>query len=127
MTGQYPLVNGVMRNGGKVDPNRVTLPRHFANHGYWSARVSKIYHMGIPIDIVQGTSGPDHAASWHEAHNITALETMTPGKLADYTHPDAAEHYPAERIKVGRRASCWNPLQDASLHPRRLRCARSSG
>lgn len=99
MTGQYPLVNGVMRNGGKVDPNRVTLPRHFANHGYWTARVSKIYHMGIPIDIVQGTSGPDHAASWHEAHNITALETMTPGKLANYTHPDAAEHYPAERIK----------------------------
>ena len=63
MTGQYPLVNGVMRNGGKVDPNRVTLPRHFANHGYWTARVSKIYHMGIPIDIVQGTSGSDHTLS----------------------------------------------------------------
>ena len=56
MTGQYPLVNGVLRNGGNVDPNRVTLPQHFANHGYWSARVSKIYHMGIPIDIVQGLS-----------------------------------------------------------------------
>lgn len=99
MTGQYPLVNGVMSNGGKVDPDRVTLPRHFANHGYWSARVSKIYHMGIPIDIVQGTSGRDHAASWQEAHNIRALETMTPGKLANYTHPDAADHYPAERAK----------------------------
>jgi len=99
MTGQYPLVNGVMRNGGKVDPNRVTIPLHFAKHGYWSARVSKIYHMGIPVDIVQGTSGSDHTASWHEAYNITALETMTPGKLADYTHPDAADHYPAERVK----------------------------
>ena len=48
MTGQYPTVNGVMSNGGKVDPERITLPRYFANHGYWSARVSKIYHMGDP-------------------------------------------------------------------------------
>ena len=99
MTGQYPMVNGVMGNGGTVDPARVTMPLHFANNGYWSARVSKIYHMGIPIDIVQGTSGRDHTASWQEFHNITALETMTPGKLADYTHPDAASAYPEERKK----------------------------
>jgi arylsulfatase A-like enzyme len=32
ITGQYPLVNGVMGNGGNVDPERITLPRHFANH-----------------------------------------------------------------------------------------------
>ena len=97
MTGQYPMKNGVMGNGGKVDPNRVTMPLHFANNGYWSARVSKIYHMGIPVDIVQGTSGRDHTASWQEFYNITALETMTPGKLANYTQPDAASAYPEER------------------------------
>ncbi len=114
MTGQYPLVNGVMRNGGKVDPDRVTLPWHFANHGYWSARVSKIYHMGIPVDVVQGTSGADHAASWQEAHNVRALETMTPGKLADYTHPDAADHYPAERAKWKTAAREGKPYR---MHP----------
>ena len=99
MTGQYPMRNGVTGNGGRVDPDRMTLPRYFASHGYWTARVSKIYHMGIPVDIVQGTSGRDHAASWAETHNIAALETMTPGKLENFTELNAALHYPAERSK----------------------------
>ena len=97
MTGQYPSVNGVDGNGGKVRVDRVTLPKHFQNHGYWAGRVGKIYHMGIPIDVVQGTSGGDHAPSWNVAHNITAMETMTPGKLEDFTDPDAHESYPEER------------------------------
>jgi len=99
MSGQYPLVTGVTGNGGELDPARVTLPRHFANHGYWTARVSKIYHMGIPIDIVEGTSGRDHAASWDETHNIAALETLTPGKVENFTEPDSPQVYPAERAK----------------------------
>lgn len=99
MTGQYPILNGVRGNGGTVDPKRVTLPRHFANHGYWTARVSKIYHMGIPGDIVQGTSGRDHAGSWGHAHNIAALETLTPGKVVNFTEPDSPATYPEERAK----------------------------
>lgn len=99
MSGQYPLVNGVTGNGGEVDPKRVTLPRHFANHGYWTARVSKIYHMAIPGDILEGEPGRDHAASWNEAYNITALETLTPGKAHDYENPDMVLRYPAERRK----------------------------
>lgn len=99
MTGQYPLANGVTSNGGNVDPERITLPRHFANHGYWTARVSKIYHMGIPRDIVEGTPGRDHEASWGETHNITALETLTPGKVENFTEPDAPAIYPAERAQ----------------------------
>ena len=97
MSGQYPIVNGVMGNGGHLNPQRVTLPKHFANHGYWSARVSKIYHMGIPVDIVQGTSGRDHAPSWGEAYNIRALETLTPGKVANFTHPEVVAGYPKLR------------------------------
>ena len=99
MSGQYPLVNGVMGNGGNVDPNRVTLPRHFANHGYWTARVSKIYHMGIPVDIVEGNPGRDHVRSWDETHNITALEALTPGKAEDFLNPDTVAQFPAERRK----------------------------
>ena len=99
MTGQYPLANGVTGNGGHVDPDRMTLPRYFAGHGYWTARVSKIYHMGIPGDIIEGKPGRDHAASWGETHNIAALETLTPGKVENFTEPDAPEIYPSEREK----------------------------
>lgn len=97
MTGQYPGVNGVAGNGGDVSKDRITLPKHFMNHGYWTGRVSKIYHMGIPVDIVQGTPGGDHPRSWNEAHNLRALETMTPGKIANYTEPEAHLSYPGER------------------------------
>ncbi len=99
MTGQYPLANGVAGNGGEVDPERVTLPRHFANHGYWTARVSKIYHMGVPGDIIEGNPGRDHEASWGETHNIAALETLTPGRVENFTEPDSPAVYPAERAK----------------------------
>lgn len=99
MSGQYPLVNGVTGNGGNVDPERVTLPRHFANHEYWTGRVSKIYHMGIPVDIAEGNPGKDHAASWDETHNITALEALTPGKAEDFLNPDTVAQFPEERRK----------------------------
>ncbi|PAY17115.1 iduronate sulfatase [Rhodopirellula sp. SM50] len=99
MSGQYPLVNGVTGNGGNVDPERVTLPRHFANHGYWTGRVSKIYHMGIPVDIVEGNPGRDHAGSWDETHNIAALEALTPGKAEDFANPDTVAQFPEERRK----------------------------
>lgn len=99
MSGQYPLKNGVTGNGGKVAANRVTLPCHFANHGYWTARVSKIYHMGIPGDIITGGYGGDHEQSWGERYNIAALETLTPGRVQNITEPDAPAVYPAERTK----------------------------
>ena len=97
MSGQYPNANGVTGNGGTVDLSRVTLPKHFQNHGYWTGRVSKIYHMGIPGDIIEGKAGRDHAPSWKVTHNIMAMETMTPGKIVDYTNPDAPKVFPKER------------------------------
>ncbi len=97
MSGQYPIKNGVIGNGGKVAPDRITLPRHFAEHGYWTARVSKIYHMGIPADIITGGNGGDHEQSWAKRYNITALETLTPGKVRNFTEPDSPALYPAER------------------------------
>ena len=99
MTGQYPLANGVTGNVGVVHPDRITLPRHFANHGYWTGRVSKIYHMAIPADIIEGMPGRDHAASWSETYNIAALETLTPGKAEDFTVSEAVPHFPDHRRK----------------------------
>lgn len=99
MSGQYPVKNGVTGNGGKVDPARITLPRQFASHGYWTARVSKIYHMGIPGDIITGGYGGDHEQSWGERYNISALETLTPGVVENFTEPESPAVYPAQRAK----------------------------
>ena len=59
------------------------MPKYFQSHGYWSARVSKIYHMGIPVDILEGTNGRDHEASWNERYNTPSMESMIPGKVVD--------------------------------------------
>ena len=103
-SGQYPATNGVSGNGGNVAEDRVTLPKHFQNNGYWAARVSKIYHMGIPSDVLQGTNGGDHEPSWNERFNIMAMESMTPGKIVDYLNPDDPKAFKKER-KVWQKAN----------------------
>ncbi len=56
-----------------------SFPQFLKDKGYYSARVSKIYHMAIPRHIVSGEDGPDHAASWTQRFNCKAPETYTPG------------------------------------------------
>jgi arylsulfatase A-like enzyme len=97
MSGQYPEKNGVLGNGGNVEEDRVTLPRHFKNHGYWTGRVSKIYHMGVPGGIMGGLAGNDHPSSWDYCHNVRAMESLTPGKAEDLTGPDSTPLYPELR------------------------------
>ena len=60
--------------------DRVTWPQHFKNHGYYSARVSKIYHMGVPGGIEGGGHGADDAASWTERFNSPGPEWKALGK-----------------------------------------------
>lgn len=50
-----------------VLPNIQTLPQYFRNHGYFTARVGKVFHQGVPGDI--GTSGPDDTPSWDQVSN----------------------------------------------------------
>ncbi len=60
----------------------INMGENFRNHGYYSARVGKIYHMRVPGDIIAGTNGLDVASSWTERFNSTGQEAHTPGDYA---------------------------------------------
>src|SRR6478609_1606987 len=84
LSGYYPHATGVL---GYTSPRpaigeRATWPQHFKNAGYYTARVSKIYHMGVPGGIEEGGDGRDHnggdgaddPASWTEKFNSPGPE-----------------------------------------------------
>lgn len=89
MSGYYPHATGVL---GYKSPrpqigDRATWPQHFKNNGYYTARVSKIYHMGVPGGVLLGGDGRDHnkyngaddAASWTERFNSPGPEWKAAG------------------------------------------------
>lgn len=90
MSGLYPETNGVLRNTSRLGNYRAETPE-LADHpsmagflrewGYYTARVSKIYHMGVPGGIERGDPGPDDPDSWDYVYNVLAPETMSQGEL----------------------------------------------
>ena len=91
MTGLYPYRNGMLGNSGKLRknlPDVVTMSQLFRNSGYHAGRISKIYHMGIPFEIIAGTSVHDDPPSWDETVNIKAPEQNSPGKRTEWSPKD---------------------------------------
>ncbi|MCP3914361.1 MAG: sulfatase [bacterium] len=81
LTGYYPHA---IRMLGYKSPrpkigDRATWPEHFKNAGYYTARVSKIFHMGVPGGIEKGSDGADDPRSWTERFNCQGPEWKAPG------------------------------------------------
>ncbi|WP_296635644.1 sulfatase [Polaribacter sp.] len=83
MSGYYPNATktyGYVSGRKNIGPERKTWSQLFKDNGYYTARVSKIYHMGVPKDIERGSNGADDEASWTERFNSKGDEWRTKGE-----------------------------------------------
>lgn len=90
MSGLYPETNGILYNidtPGSYKAENPALADHpsmagfFRENGYFTARVSKIFHMGVPGGIERGEAGGDEPDSWDYAYNVMGPETLSQGEL----------------------------------------------
>lgn len=81
MSGYYPHATGQLgyRSPRPQIGDRATWSQHFKDNGYYAARVSKIFHMGVPGGIEGGGHGADDEASWTERFNSPGPEWKAKG------------------------------------------------
>ena len=83
MTGYYPSATqtyGYVSGRKNIGADRKTWSQLFKENGYYTARVSKIFHMGVPRDIELGSNGQDDEASWTERFNSKGPEWLAAGE-----------------------------------------------
>lgn len=83
MFGYYPSATETyeyVSGRENVGPERKSWAELFKENGYYAARVSKIYHMGVPGDIVKGSNGTDDEVSWTERFNSPGPEWKAEGE-----------------------------------------------
>ncbi len=65
-------------------PDILTLPQYFKSNGYFSGRVGKIFHQGVPAGI--GEAGPDDTRSWDKVVDPRGRDRDAEnGRLVDLT------------------------------------------
>jgi arylsulfatase A-like enzyme len=83
LTGLYPDQTGIIAHGSHTRltphfrdhvPGVTTLPQLFREQGWFSARVGKIFHQGVPSQI--GTPGADDPASWDTTVNPIGIDKL---------------------------------------------------
>ncbi len=83
MFGYYPSATetyGYVSGRENVGTERKSWAQLFKDNGYYTARVSKIFHMGIRRDIIEGSNGEDDGASWTERFNSQGPEWKVGGQ-----------------------------------------------
>lgn len=80
--GYYPNATKTFgyTSGREQVGSRKSLPQLFKDQGYYTARVSKVFHMGVPIDIETGSNGQDDDISWTERFNSQGPEWKASGE-----------------------------------------------
>ena len=77
MFGYYPYASkatGYTSGRKEVGEDKDSWAQHFKKNGYHSARISKVFHMGVPPDVTKGSDGADDPESWDEAYNSKGPE-----------------------------------------------------
>ena len=107
MSGLYPETTGFLGNNYTLGSYRAMSPAHsdhpsiggfLRRNGYVSARVSKIYHMGVPGGIEAGEPGGDDPDSWDLAFDVWAPETGSVGKFRNLS--PARPHWGSAFVKI---------------------------
>mgnify|MGYP001827181394 FL=1 len=89
LTGRYPDQTRALtlkEHFREALPDVVTLPQHFRNHGYFTARVGKIYHQGVPDGI--GADGLDDPPSWDLVLNPAGVDIRVDERIVTIVPPE---------------------------------------
>ena len=82
MNGYYPHATRVFGyvSGREAIGDRATWGEHFKNNGYYVGRVGKIFHLGVPGGVEQGSNGADDVRTWTERFNCQGPEWRADGE-----------------------------------------------
>lgn len=117
LTSQYPdqlEVLSLKEHVRDAQPDVVTLPQHFRENGYFTARVGKIFHQGVPTEI--GEDGLDDPASWDLKINPAGVDIRVDEQIVSIVPPDK------DRRRFGGTLS-WLSLDSNELHSDELGAA----